>query len=110
MTQQNSLEAQILARAAKDPAFRQQLLRDPKGTIAKEFGVAIPANVTLQVHEETETVRHLILPKVVQPQAVVLDDNALESAVGGMRMRDADCCCTCGSSSHQTLYDSYGPR
>jgi hypothetical protein len=102
-----SVDNKIIARAVKDPAFRKQLVANPKATLEKEFGLKVPANVTLQVHEEGDDVRHIVLPQARAKQSVELSDEQLEAAAGGMR--GEDCCCTCGSSTHQSLYTSHGP-
>jgi hypothetical protein len=97
-----SVDSKIIARAVKDPAFRKQLVADPKGTLEKEFGVKLPASVKVQVHEEQDDVRHIVLPGAPKKQSVELSDDQLEAAAGGMRSEQ--CCCTCGSSTHQTFF------
>jgi hypothetical protein len=37
-----ALEAQLIDRAMKDDAFRENLKRDPKGIFAREFGITMP--------------------------------------------------------------------
>ena len=103
----DSIDSKIIALAVKDPAFRKRLVADPQGTLEKEFGLKLPAGVKVQVHEEGDAVRHLVLPKVPSKQDELSDDQ-LEAAAGGLR-KPADCCCTCGSSTHQSIYNSNGP-
>jgi len=57
----------ILRRAWADPAFKQALLTTPKAVIEGTLGVTLPAEVTIHVHEETDTEIHLVLPKPSTP-------------------------------------------
>lgn len=106
----DSIDSKIIALAAKDSAFRKRLIADPQATLEKEFGLKLPPGVKLQVHEEGESVRHLVLPKAPSKQAELSDDQ-LEAAAGGLRPASggSGCCCTCGSSTHQSIYNSNGP-
>ncbi len=105
----DSIDSKIIALAAKDSAFRKRLTADPQGTLEKEFGLKLPPGVKLHVHEEGDNVRHLVLPKAPSKQ-VELSDDQLEAAAGGLRSAGAGgCCCTCGSSTHQSIFNSNGP-
>ena len=53
---------QIVGRASEDTDFRAWLLSDPKGAIEQELGVTIPAWLSIEVHEESGTTAHLVLP------------------------------------------------
>lgn len=78
-----TLEAQVLERAAKDPEFREQLKQDPQGTFSRDFGIPVPAGMTVNVLEETPTKVYLVLPHV-PPQGVrELSAAELESVSGG---------------------------
>jgi len=56
------MQAQLVERASRDPAFRQELLANPKAVIAREFGLQIPASVEVRVVEETPAAAYLVLP------------------------------------------------
>jgi len=61
------LTAQVIARAWKDEAFKQELLRDPTAVVARELRrldpeARLPEQVQLHVLEETPTTRYLVLP------------------------------------------------
>lgn len=89
--EKNTLQQQVMDRAMKDEAFRQMLLSNPKGTLERELGLALPAGVTIQVHENTPTVLHLVLP--IQEQTGVpqdLSDAELEQVIGGQGSQDSD--------------------
>ena len=58
----NEMRAKIVGKAAEDAEFRARLLGDPKAAIGQELGVAIPASLSIEVHEEGGTTAHLVLP------------------------------------------------
>ncbi|NCR02473.1 MAG: NHLP leader peptide family natural product precursor [Microcystis aeruginosa LG13-03] len=53
---------EIVARAWRDAAFKQQLLSNPKAVLT-EAGMSVPEDVELQVVQDTPTLRHLVLPQ-----------------------------------------------
>jgi len=53
---------EIMARAAEDQSFRDQLKSDPKGTLESELGGSLPGNVKISVLEETPDQVYLVLP------------------------------------------------
>lgn len=85
--QRRQLEAQLIEKAARDTAFRAELLRDPKDVIERELSSAggsamrLPATVTVVVHEETADTFHLVLPEA--PKAGELSDVELAAVAGG---------------------------
>ncbi len=52
----------LVAKAEGDSAFRARLLEDSQSAIEQEFGVTLPQGHAVEVHEETDTVAHLVLP------------------------------------------------
>lgn len=52
----------VLSRADEDGEFRKRLLAEPKHAIEQEFGLTLDENHVLQVHEETDSISHLVLP------------------------------------------------
>ena len=56
------LEEKITARAAEDEGFRARLLANPKDVIESDYGLTIPEGYTVEVHEESATAGHLVLP------------------------------------------------
>ena len=56
------MRAKIVGKATEDADFRARLLSDPKGAINQELGVAIPASMAIEVHEDSDATVHLILP------------------------------------------------
>ena len=78
-------EANLAAKAWKDKAFKQELLTNPKATIAKEFGTPIPDNIEVKVLEENPNTLYILLP--VEPVDLEsegeLSDEALKAVAGG---------------------------
>ena len=64
MTQmtQAEMQSQIIAKAQAEPEFRAQLVADPKAAIEELSGVELPEAINLQVHEDSATSFHLVLP------------------------------------------------
>jgi hypothetical protein len=74
----------VVERAWKDEAFKAQLLTDPVTAVAQE-GIFVPeivrrCGITFKVVEDTEAVRHLVLPP---PPADELSDLELAVVAGG---------------------------
>ena len=74
----NELREEIVGKAAKDSDFRALLLADPKGALKQELGVTIPESLSVEVHEESNTTTHLVLP----PDSK-LNEEELQAVVGG---------------------------
>jgi hypothetical protein len=58
---QERLWNQLIAQVWSDEDFKQRLLIDPRGVLA-EFGIELAEGTEIKVVEDTETVRHLVLP------------------------------------------------
>ena len=56
-----SSPSKVIARAWQDPAFKQKLVSNPSAALADE-GIQVPAGHTVQVHENTANVTHIVLP------------------------------------------------
>jgi hypothetical protein len=74
----------IIAKAVKDQAFREQLLKNPKSAIQKEFGITFPEGVTVRVHENSPTVINLVLPEPLELSSQrELTPQELQQVAGG---------------------------
>jgi len=87
MSRQNPIQEQVTAKAMKDETFRQELLSNPKPAIEHALGIAIPADVTVAVHEDTPTTLHLVLPMRApsgeRAELSELSDAEMRQATGG---------------------------
>ena len=54
--------ASLIKKAGEDPAFRKRLLENPGQVLEDEYGVSLPGDHAIHVHEETDTAMHLVLP------------------------------------------------
>ena len=88
-------EARIIEKAYKDDAFRKRLVDDPNGTVAKELGVQIPANLKVKVVEESADTIVLVIPKKADaPPSGKLSHQELEQVAGGW-----DTSISCGAAT-----------
>jgi hypothetical protein len=79
------LEAQVIARAVQDPAFRARLLADPRAVFS-EMGLSVPPEVKIQAVEETAGQYYLVLPALERAgrhAGASLSDAQLEAVAGG---------------------------
>jgi hypothetical protein len=84
---QENLEAKIIARAWKSEAYKQELLENPKAVISREFDVELPAEVNVQILEETSTSLYFVLPMRPDFSAADLEDiseEELAQVAGGL--------------------------
>ena len=56
------MKAHLVAKADESEDFRARLVADPKSVISAELGVSIPERFTIQVHEDSATTAHMVLP------------------------------------------------
>lgn len=87
-------EAQVIARAQQDSAFRQQLAQDPKGAIAREMGITLPDSVNVEVVEESPSKVYLVLPAQTAQAGSQLSDAELENVAGGWSVDNSLECAT----------------
>ena len=62
----------IVGKATDDAKFRARLVADPKEVLTEEFGVELPDNFALSVHEDSSTHVHLVLPPTGPIDSAVL--------------------------------------
>jgi hypothetical protein len=72
-------EREVITRAGTDPAFRAELLADPRAAVKKTYGVDLPPSIELRVVEETPSVFYLVLPL----KSAELTDEQLAAVAGG---------------------------
>jgi hypothetical protein len=83
--------AAIEAKAWTDEKFKERLLKDPEGVL-KEQGFPLKKGQRLEIHEETDKIYHLILPK--KPPGDLSEEELRN--VGGGRGRDLSAHAYCG--------------
>ena len=77
------MRQELVEKAAADDAFRSQLVDDPKAAIKDALGIELPDSIAVEVHEESATSAHVVLP----PMAT-LDVEDLEVVAGGHYQKD----------------------
>lgn len=65
-----------------DPGFREKLLSDPRAVVSGLIGMSLPDLVTVEVHEESLTHIHLVIPSP-QSRGEIADAD-LELVAGGV--------------------------
>ena len=96
----DTVTSQVVNRATRDSAFRQELLQNPKETVERELGVSIPAGIELRVVEETTSTLYLVLPPQPIAAGQELSDRELEQVAGGA-WSDQTACGSCGAGCDQ---------
>src|SRR4051812_38038289 len=76
----------IVTKALKDQGFRQRLVKDPKAVIEQELGIHFPEGVSVQVHENSAAVVHLVLPGAEVAVQQGLSDQDLAAVAGGVNL------------------------
>ena len=66
-------------KAAEDEDFRARLLADPKAVIEEELDLSIPDGLDIQIHEDTATTSHFVIP----PSAKLAEEDLRAVAGGG---------------------------
>ena len=62
MPETYTLQDWIISIAMHDRLFRDELLQNPKDTLERELGISFPEEVDIEIHEDTPTTIHLVLP------------------------------------------------
>jgi len=73
------LQEKVIKKAMQDESFREKLLKDPKGTINKEFGLKLPDNFTVKTLEESASTLTLFIPAAQSE----LSEQELDNVAGG---------------------------
>ena len=74
----------VYRKAWGDPAFKARLLSDPVAAL-RDAGIPVREGVTVKILEDTETVRHLVLP--LPPPGGELTDDDLDGVSGGKNVQ-----------------------
>ena len=77
---------QVVVKAWADEAFRRRLLANPTAVL-REHGIELPTGVEARVVEDTERVRHFVLPARAEEELTLEE---LDLAAGGYAGRNAN--------------------
>ena len=78
METRESLIEKLVAKAEDDTDFRGRLIADPGSALKEVFGIEVPIDFTVVVHEDDARTSHLVLPASAE-----LSDAQLQRAAGG---------------------------
>ena len=92
------VQSDLIDRATRDPVFRDALINQPRATLERALGVALPPSVRVTVHQESADEIHLVLPAVSREEHPFSDDEL--EAVAGQVM-----CTSCNGSCAPTSKD-----
>ena len=81
MTEQRNKLAALFAACWKDEALKARFMTDPKAVLA-EHGIDVPANMNVNVVENTDNTVHITMP-AAPSGAAELSDEELANAAGG---------------------------
>jgi len=87
MIEGETIQEQILERAAKDERFRQEVLTNPRAVLAREYNLHVPETVSIRMVEDTAETLTIVLPPK-QEAMQELSDAELEAVSGGFIMKD----------------------
>ena len=79
----SEMKARVMDKAADDEGFRAQLVAEPAATLSAELGVSIPEGFMVEVHEDSATTAHLVLP----PSPRLTSEDLAQVAGGGSDWR-----------------------
>ena len=78
MDTKDSMMEKLLAKVAEDTDFRGRLLADPGSALKETFGIEVPDDFKVVIHEDDVRTAHLVLPSSAE-----LTDVQLQEAAGG---------------------------
>jgi len=71
----------VAVKAYADPAFRTALKSDAKAAIEGMLKTSLPANVTVKIVEDSDTVAHFVIPPASSDE---LSEEQLSAVAGGL--------------------------
>lgn len=105
-TSRQELEQHVTGLAARDPQFRQELVSNPRETMERAFGIAVPKTIDFRVVEETPSHLYLVLPPAPVQPGQELGEAELESVAGGWSAKTE--CGSCPASQCSCRYTCVG--
>ncbi|KUO78714.1 MAG: hypothetical protein APF81_20170 [Desulfosporosinus sp. BRH_c37] len=101
------LNEKIAKRAIEKEEFRAALLSNPKKALENEFGVIIPDNLQIKIHQETKNTLHLIVPEL---DTLELTDDQLNQVAGGFSSNFDNYCVAYGVPGAWNFPDIFGSK
>ncbi|MFZ5352249.1 MAG: NHLP leader peptide family RiPP precursor [Bacillota bacterium] len=62
MAKRNEIQEKLIKKAWEDAEFKKELMANPKAAIEKVMQITLPADIKIEVVEETESKMFLVLP------------------------------------------------
>jgi len=79
------VETALIEKCWKDPEFKREVVKDPKGMLERHIGQKLPADLKIFIHEEDANTLHFSLPPAPS-NAAELSDADLEKVAGGTEL------------------------
>ena len=83
MTEQRNALAKVFAACWKDEALKARFMADPKAVLA-EHGMDVPANINVNVVENSDNTVHITMPQSPAGAADLSDEEMANAAGGGI--------------------------
>jgi hypothetical protein len=81
MTEQRNALAKVFAACWKDDALKARFMADPKAVLA-EYGMDVPANIDVNVVENSDNTVHITMPQAPTGAADLSDEELSNAAAG----------------------------
>jgi len=75
---QAKVMGKLVSKAWSDPSFKQRLISDAAG-VMRENGIPVPDGIAIRVHEDSASVRNIVLPMRTDK----LSEEQLDMVAGG---------------------------
>ena len=76
-------------RLSTDPDFRDALIADPRAALSDLVGITIPASVKVNVHAESLTEIHLVLPRDPKASGELQEEDLTQVSGGASIIKPA---------------------